>query len=317
MLLSVISLIGGLVLLVLASDWLVDGAVGLARRAGISMLVVGLTVVAYGTSFPELVVSALAALRGEADLAVGNVVGSNIANIGLVLGAAALIKPFAIGGGPLFRRDMPFLVVATLGGTYAFVDGQVGRVEGAFLLVLAVLFTWWCVRTPGHEDDNSAAADALPPPPALRNVVKLLLGMVGLFVGAHFMVKGGSEIAAAFGISERVIGLTVVAVGTSLPELAASTAGALKGYPELAVGNVVGSCLFNLSFVMGSAACIHPLGVDFAAIQWDLAVMVGLTLLMLGIFLTGRRVTRVEGGSLLGLYIGYMSWIAVTTLQGP
>ncbi|MEZ4470029.1 MAG: hypothetical protein R3F60_04320 [bacterium] len=177
----------------------------------------------------------------------------------------------------------------------------------------------WCSRggacTPATEDDATAAADALPPPPALRNVARLLLGMAGLFGGAHFMVEGGSAIAAAFGISERVIGLTIVAVGTSLPELAASAAGALKGYPELAVGNVVGSCLFNLTFVMGSAACIHPLNANFGAIQWDLAVMVGLTLLMLTIFLTGRRVSRLEGGGLVGLYAAYLAWIAITTVQ--
>ncbi|MGK0362793.1 MAG: cation:H+ antiporter, partial [Bradymonadia bacterium] len=282
MLIPIVSLIGGLILLVIASDQLVDGAVGIAHRLGISMLVVGLTIVAYGTSFPEFIVSLLAASRGVADFAAGNIVGSNIANIGLVLGMAAAICPFVVKSSTLFRRDMPLLFLATVSAGLVFMDGQVVRWEGLSLIAIAVVFTYLSLKHPGVvevEGGNDEDPTAEPKEAMGASTLRLLLGAVGLVGGAHLMVEGGSAIASAYGISERVIGLTVVAVGTSLPELAASVAAALKGYPELAVGNVVGSCLFNLTFVLGASAAIHPLDVDMYAMRWDLVIMAALTLL--------------------------------------
>lgn len=317
MLMPIISLLGGLILLVIASDQLVEGAVGIARRLGVSMLVVGLTIVAYGTSFPEFIVSLLAANRGVSDFAVGNIVGSNIANIGLVLGMAAAVCPFVVKSSTLFRRDLPLLFLATAGGCLMFLDGKVERWEGGVLIGIAAIFTWLSLKHPGeveveggNEGEEPAKEEAIG-----VSVVRLILGGAGLFGGAHFMVDGGSTIAASFGISERVIGLTVVAIGTSLPELAASVAGALKGYPELAVGNVVGSCLFNLTFVLGASSLITPLSVDLVAMRWDLAIMGGLTVLMWAMFFTGLRVSRIEGVGLVLGYAGFLTWVVVTTAQ--
>lgn len=318
MLIPIISLIGGLVLLVIASDQLVDGAVGIARRFGISMLVVGLTIVAYGTSFPEFIVSLLAASRGVADFAAGNIVGSNIANIGLVLGMSAAVCPFLVKSTTLFRRDMPLLFLATAGASAMFIDGKVLRWEGGVLIGLAALFTWLSLKHPGEvevEGGADANATAEPEEAMIISTLRLVLGGAGLVAGAHFMVEGGTTIALAYGISERVIGLTVVAVGTSLPELAASVAAALKGYPELAVGNVVGSCLFNLTFVLGASAAITPLSIDVMAMRWDLVIMGGLTLLMWFMFYTGLRMRRSEGVGLVLAYVGFLTWIVISTAK--
>lgn len=315
MLLSIIALIGGLILLVIGSDQFVEGAVGIARRMGVSMLVVGLTIVAYGTSFPEFIVSVLAAGRGVSDFAVGNIVGSNIANIGLVLGMAAAVCPFLVKSSTLFRRDMPLLFLATGAGFLMFFDGDVQRWEGGLLLVIAMIFTYMSLRHPGDvEVEGGGEHDEAEKAASLRmSAIRLLFGGGAMLAGAHFMVDGGSAIAKHYGISERIIGLTIVAIGTSLPELAASVAGALKGYPELAVGNVVGSCLFNLTFVLGASSIIQPLTVDWAAIQWDLAVMGGLTLVMWGMFRTGLKMSRWEGVLLVLGYAGFITWLVLST----
>ncbi len=311
MLTALVALFGGLVLLVVASDWLVDGAVGIARRLGVPTLVVGLTIVAYGTSLPEFVVSVISAWRGVGDFAIGNIIGSNVANIGLVLGATAIVAPFAVKGRLLFRRDLPLLAVASVGAVLAFVDDVVSRWEGILLLALAVVFTVASLRAPPEEAGPDEPHDDEPELSPSKAGGMLGIGLLGLMIGAHFMVEGGQEIARYFGISERVIGLTVVAVGTSLPELAASMAGAVKGYPELAVGNVVGSCLFNLAFVLGAASVLHPIPTNFDGMVYDLAVMGGLTLLMWLMLRTGRRLSRVEGTTLVLIYEGFLGWLAI------
>lgn len=315
MLIDILALIGGLVILVFAAGWLVDGAVGLARHLGIPPLVVGLTIVAYGTSLPELVVSVLSAWRGIADFAIGNIVGSNIANVGLVLAVTALIHPILVRGRLLFRRDLPVLALATGLSVWFFADGQVGRFEGLVLFAIAVVFTVACLRAPAEESDADDAPDD-PGTPWPRAVGLLLVGLVGLVGGAHLMVEGGSSIAQAFGVDERIIGLTIVAIGTSLPELAASVAGAMKGHPGLAVGNVVGSCLFNLAFVLGATAVITPPVVDAGSIGVDLAVMGGLTVLMWVMLGTGRRMARWEGGVLLGGYVCFLGYLTMQALAG-
>lgn len=317
MLLPIISLIGGLILLVIGSDRFVEGAVAIARRMGVSMLVVGLTIVAYGTSFPEFIVSVLAAGRGVADFAVGNIVGSNIANIGLVLGVSAAVCPFFLRSKTLFRRDLPLLFLATIAACLMFVDGEVLRWEGGLLVVIAMIFTYLSLKHPGDVEVEGGGEVSEPEQQASlrRSMILLSLGGGAMLAGAHFMVDGGTVIAKHFGISERVIGLTIVAVGTSLPELAASVAGAVKGFPELAVGNVVGSCLFNLTFVLGASSIIQPLTVDMVAMRWDLIVMGGLTVVMWLMFRTGLRMSRAEGGLLVAAYGGFLSWLVYTTAQ--
>lgn len=315
MLVDVAWLIGGLVLLVFAADWLVDGAVGIARRLSIPPLVVGLTIVAYGTSLPEFVVSLLAAGRGVPDFAVGNIVGSNIANVGAVLGAAALIHPITVRGATLFRRDLPVLLVTTAAAIVFFSDGRVSRVEGGLLAAGAVLFTVACLRAPRTESDADDAPDD-PGMPWPRALLVLGVGIGGLVLAADRMVFGAANIASAMGIDERVVGLTVVALGTSLPELAASVAGALKGHPGIAVGNVVGSCFFNLAFVLGGTALIQPLPVDPGAMALDLTLMGALVALMWLMLRTGRRMSRAEGGGLIAIYAGFIGLLVWQTVTG-
>jgi len=306
-----VELFGGLVLLVIAADWLVDGSVSLARRLGVPTFVVGLTIIAYGTSLPEFVVSILASFRDVADFAIGNIVGSNVANIGLVLGTTAVINIVAVKSNILYRRDFPFLGLATVLGVICIIDGQVSRIEGGILLTLAAVFTVLCLRTKPDEEEDPGELTPWPKVSAL-----VAIGLVGLVCGAHLMVEGGTEIARAYGISERIIGLTIVAIGTSLPELAASVAAAAKGHSELAIGNVVGSCLFNLAFVMGAAALISPLSVDAGAMKWDLVTMCGLTVGMFVMLRTGRRMSRMEGAVLLVCYAGFLTYLALSAF-GP
>jgi len=307
-----VQLFGGLILLVFASDWLVDGAVDLAKRWGLPPFVVGLTIVAYGTSLPEFVVSVLASSKGVADFAVGNVVGSNIANIGLVLGTAALIHHITVSSEALYRRDIPLLGLATGVAVYAIHDGRIDRWEASTLFLIAIVFTVMSLRTP--EDEGDADEDDLLP--IARMLGLLIVGFAGLVYGADLMVDGGTAIALELGISERIVGLTIVAIGTSLPELAASVAAARKGHPELAIGNVVGSCLFNLAFVLGAAALINPLAVAAFDMRWDLVTMCGLTLLMFTMLRTGRTVTRLEGACLLCLYVGYITHLVLDSTIG-
>ncbi|MFN3198145.1 MAG: calcium/sodium antiporter [Bradymonadia bacterium] len=321
MLIPLVSLIGGLVVLVLAADKLVDGAVGISRRLGISTLVVGLTVVAYGTSLPEFIVSILASFNGVADFAIGNIVGSNIANIGLVLGSAAAIQAIMLTDKKVIWRDFP-TVLLSAGTAVAFMaDGQVARWEGIVLALIAVVYTVLALKTSKgpaaeHIEEMEAAGDPHEPPLMSWTgaIVRLLIGGAGLFGGAHFMVEGATEISAMLGIPDRIVGLTVVAIGTSLPEMAASMAAALKKHPELALGNVIGSCIFNVSFVLGGMAIIRPVPVSFDAAVPDLMMMGGLTLAMVGLMWTKMKLSRLEGGLLVFSYLGYLTWLVLKTL---
>ncbi|MCA9537883.1 MAG: calcium/sodium antiporter [Myxococcales bacterium] len=313
MVIALLQLFGGLLVLIKAADWMVDGAVGVARRLGVPRLVVGVPIVAYGTSLPEFVVSLLSARRGVVDFAIGNIVGSNICNIGLVLGSAALIHPIAVRGGTLFRRDLPVLTAVTAFSVWAFSDGVVERWEALLLVSVAVVYTIVSLRTP---EDASTADDAEQDPgaPWPKSAALLLIGLLGMVVGANLMVEGGTVVAQSFGVSERIIGLTVVAVGTSLPEFAASVAGAAKGHAGLAVGNVVGSCLFNLAFVLGAAGAIAPLPVHFDSMLIDLSVMGALTLAMWVMLATGQRMTRIEGIFLLMVYVAFIGWLVTQAM---
>lgn len=317
---AILSLIGGLVVLVVGADKLVDGAVGISRRLGISTLVVGLTVVAYGTSLPEFIVSILASTNGVADFAIGNIVGSNIANIGLVLGTAAAIQAIHLTEKKVVWRDFPSMIIAASAAVAFMADGEVALWEGGVLAGVAVVYTLVALRTSKeaaeeHIDEMESAGDPHTPPlmPWKNAIGLLLLGGVGLFGGAHFMVEGATAISAALGIPDRIVGLTVVAIGTSLPEMAASVAAALKRHPELALGNVVGSCIFNVSFVLGGMALVRPVPVDFAAATLDVAVMGGLTLLMVGLMWSKMTLKRWQGAALLLAYLSYLTVVVLKT----
>ncbi len=307
---DLLALAGGLVLLVAAASVLVRGASALALRLGLTPLVVGLTVVAFGTSAPELVVSVQAALAGAGGIAVGNVVGSNIANVGLVLGLAVLVRPLAADPS-LFRRDLPVLLAVTALAAALLADGQLGRVEGVVLVTGLVAYLVWSIRAAHQEQAAVDLPITEPSGPAWRDVAFIVAGLAGLVVGADLFVGAATDLAQVAGVSNAVIGLTVVAIGTSLPEMATTIVAALKGESDIAVGNVVGSNLFNLLGILGIAAVVRPLvapGLQLA----DVAVMAVLALALAVMLWTGRRLARAEGAALVAAYLGYMGYLVLS-----
>ncbi len=304
-------LVGGLVLLVLGAEWLVRGASQLASRAGIPPLAIGLTVVAYGTSAPELAVSVNAALSGQADIAVGNVVGSNTCNVLLILGLSALAAPLIVSS-QLVRLDVPLMIAVSVGVIVLALDGNFGRVDGFILLAVAIGYTVLQLLLARRE--ASIDADAAPPEGSFgASMAFVVVGLGLLILGSQFMVSGAVSIAQAWGVSELVIGLTVVAVGTSMPELMTSVVASLRGQRDIAVGNIVGSNLFNLTAVLGAAAVVAPDGVAIAAetLRFDLPVMAAVAMICLPIFFTGGVVARWEGALLLAYYVAYVTYLVL------
>lgn len=311
MLLNLASLLGGGVLLYFGAEWLVGGAAGLARLAGVRPLVVGLTVVAWGTSAPEVVVSVMAALEGSPAIALGNVVGSNVANLGLILGVTSLVLPPKVDG-KLIRREIPVLVVATLLIPLLLWNDRLSRREGLLLTCGAVAFSAWLALGASRSRARDVpVSETLPESvPGPRSPVKLALlvvfGLAVLVSGGRLFVQGATAMAHAFGISERVVGLTVVAIGTSLPEMATSLVAAFRGHSDIAVGNVVGSNIFNALLVLGIAATIEPMSYPIASMWVDVAVMLGLTAFAAVMMRTERRLTRAEGGLLVASYAAFL-----------
>ncbi len=307
MLLHLGLLAGGLVLLFAGAEALVRGAAALAFRFGLSALLVGLTVVAFGTSAPELVVSTQAALGGAGGIAVGNVVGSNVANLTLILGLTALIRPVQVQQ-RLVRLDLPLLLGVSLVAAVFLLDRTVSRFEGVVLLagLWAYLgLTVWLAR----RERASLDAAALPPRTSTgRSVVFVAVGLGMLVLGSAWLVRGAVAVAEAAGLPQAVIGLTLVAVGTSLPELVTSSVAARRGEGDLAVGNVVGSNLFNLLGILGVAAVLRPLGAPGLE-PFSVAVMVGAVVLVLPLARSGFVLSRLEGAVLLALYAGYLSFL--------
>lgn len=306
----------GLLLLVWGAEGFVRGAAGLARNLGVSTLVVGLTVVSLGTSAPELLVNLSAQYQGTPAMAFGNVVGSNIANIGLVLGISALLLPLGVHS-QVLRREYPLVLGATLVLFLMVIDGGLELVDGALLSLGVIAYAVWTVRTARAGADDPYLAEASEGVPgdltAPRAAVWLGIGLVGLIVGSRVFVGSAADLAATFGISDLVIGLTLVAFGTSLPELAASLAAVVKREDDLVVGNVVGSCLLNILLVLGLPTLFGDLPAGSEAIWRDLPVLLGLTLVLGPIFLNGARgiyrINRIEGGLLVVAYGVYIAWV--------
>jgi cation:H+ antiporter len=309
MLLNFLALGSGLVVLYFGAERLVHGAASLALRFGLTPLVVGLTVVAFGTSAPELVVSVGSALGGRGGLAVGNVVGSNIVNTALILGLSVLIRPAPVKT-QLLRLDVPLLVGVSVLLVGLLYDGVLSRADGALLTAGLVGYTGFNVWQSRRERAAVQAdlADALPTPTGswARDAAWALAGLVLLVVGAQLLVTGAVAIAEAAGLSEAVIGLTVIAIGTSLPELATTVVAALRGEGDIAVGNVVGSNVFNLLGILGVAALVTPLERGGVAL-FDLGAMLFLTLLLVPLMRSGFQLARWEGGLLLGCYVAYLA----------
>lgn len=314
-LLSGLLLVVGLLLLYQGAEALVKGAAGLARSFGVPALIVGLTVVGYGTSAPEMVVSIVAAARGNSEIAIGNVVGSNIANLGLILGLTAIIAPPSTDG-RLIRREVPLLLLTCALLPWMLRDGVVSRLEGGTLLLLAVGFTAWLVRDArrsagqdeaAREMEASAEGAGAPPGTSRRQLAFFALGGLALLVlGGEAFVRGAVGVARRFGVSDRVTGLTIVAIGTSLPELATSLVAARRGHSDLAVGNVVGSNLYNVLLVLGVTACIRPVDGRLSGMLPDLAVMTAMTVFAAIAMRTRRTLARWEGSVLLLSYGAFL-----------
>jgi cation:H+ antiporter len=306
----------GLAVLVAGGHSLITGSVAVARRFGLSPLVIGLTVVAWGTSAPELAVSLRAALRGQGDMALGNVVGSNIINILGVLGASALITPLVVSR-RLVRRDVPILVLLSFAVFFLGANGVIGRLGGGLLFVSGIAYTVYAIRL-SRDDGEAVGADVPRTGGGLTRAVVLVAAGMGLLVlGAHWMVESASTFARALGVSDLVVGLTVVAVGTSLPEAAASVIAALHGQRDMAVGNAVGSNIFNIVNVLGLTALLAPGGVPVAepALRFDLPVMIAVTVACLPIFFSGHRLARWEGGIFVFYYATYVLFLVLQAEQ--
>ena len=311
MLASALFVLLGLLLLFLGGEGLVRGSSRLALKLGLTPLVVGLTVVAFGTSAPELIVSIRAALAGQGDIAIGNVLGSNILNIGLILALTALIYPLKVEL-QILRIDMPILIAVTAIGAWVLSDRYVSRLEGALLAAGLLTYVWITVllarsvKPPAKVVEEFAEALPTPRGGIGRDLLYIVGGLALLVAGSRFMVDGSVSLARAFGISEAVIGLTVVAVGTSMPELAAGVIAALKKEPDIALGNIVGSNIFNVLGIMGGAALANP--ITGAGIKMsDLFVAMGFAVLLVPILWNGMKIQRWEGAVLLLAYVSYVA----------
>jgi cation:H+ antiporter len=323
MIITSIAIVVALIGLIWSADRFVEGAAAIARNMGMTPIMIGLTIVALGTSAPEIIVAINAALDNAGSLAVGNAIGSNLANIGMVLGITALISPIPIST-TLIKRELPLLVGATLIVIFFLYDNHLGAIDGiAFLVILAGIF-YYLVNSKSHQSDAEQEADVehIPNLPKAKAWGLFIIGLVMLIVSSKVLVWGAKDIAMAFGVSELIIGLTVVAVGTSLPELAASAASALKGHHDIAIGNVIGSNLFNLLAVMAMPALINPMQLEAEAFSRDYLSMTAITLLLAGMLITHKlfasrksitettparsgRIGRVKGIVLLLAYAAY------------
>jgi cation:H+ antiporter len=317
----------GLLLLVGGGEALVRGATGLARGLGVSPLVIGLTVVAFGTSAPELAVNLMAALEGRGDISFGNVIGSNLANIGLIVGCTALIRPILVDRVVIFR-EIPMMLLATAAAVVLAFDRWLSsgpdvydRADGIVFLMLFCVFLYYTVgdfvtQRANHHREALAGGSGARDPGALRRQIALTVaGLAALIVGGHVSVSAAVDLARTLGVPEVIIALTVLAIGTSLPELTASIVASLRGHVELAIGNVVGSNIFNLLFVAGLTATLRPIPVPAGGFL-DLWVLAALSLILITVSLTRlRHIVRTEAALLLLCYLGYLAWRAAGSGQ--
>ncbi|TMO45321.1 calcium/sodium antiporter [Pseudoalteromonas ruthenica] len=318
MLTSFAILVAAFVALVWSADRFVYGAAALARNLGVPALIIGLTVVAMGSSAPEMMVSASAALADKTDTAVGNAIGSNITNILLVLGITALLRPLSVSSITL-KREMPIVLVVSLIAWYMFTDNYFSQLEGWLLaggFVTFIVFLIVISRNQKSNDDDplvSEVCDEIPSGVSTKSaLIWLIIGMAMLPISSHFIVDSAVDIAQYFGLSDLVIGLTIIAIGTSLPELAACVAGVLKNEDDLALGNIVGSNLFNILAVLSIAGILNPSVIDPSAANRDALIMIAATVVLIAMSLNfrgARRINRIEGGFLLVAFFAYQGYI--------
>lgn len=317
MLYPILALIAGLILLVWSADRFVLGAAATAKNFGMSPMLIGLTIVSFGTSAPEILVSLMASTSGAGDLAIGNALGSNIANIALVLGITALIAPLPVKSGVL-KKELPLLLGVTILAGILLFDLQLNRIDGIILLVALGVCLYLFSRFQKNASNDSLAEDEELPSMENRSAIFwLIAGLTILAVSSKMLVWGASEIAYSLGVSKLVVGLTIVAIGTSLPELAASIASALKNHHDIAIGNIVGSNIFNLVAVMAIPGLVAPIGMEAIVLQRDYVVMLGLTFALLAFALWQKppSINRFEGGILASAYAGYLVLLYTMTVS--
>lgn len=304
-LLNLFLIVLGVAVVLWGADRMTDGAVALAERMKMSQMLIGLTIVALGTSMPEFFVSLMSALKGTTDMAVGNVVGSNIYNSLFIVGCAAVVTPMGILKTTV-RKDIPFALLASVVLLAMCLDGTISRTDAALLTLLLAVFFYISIR--GSRQEAAPQPSPHAPMPVWRSLLSVLCGLAGLVVGSDVFVDNASALAVQLGMSEAVIGLTIVAGGTSLPELATSIVAARKGNSDIAIGNVLGSNVLNILFILGITGLVNPMAIH--GITWvDLSMLV-LSMLLLWLFsFTRYRIERWEGLVLVALFVGYMSWL--------
>ncbi len=315
---NILLVVAGLVALIWGADRFVHGAAATARNLGVAPLLIGLTIVAFATSAPEILVSVFASLRGQPGLALGNAIGSNIANIGLVLGTVAIIRPIQLRSATL-RREMPALLAVTLLTVSLFLDAYLSRIDGLVMLTGLVIVMIWLARLgvrSAPSDPINQEYDAEIPKNVVMShaIIWLIIGLGALLFGAHLLVQGSIAIAVFFGVSDVVIGILLVALGTSLPELAVSLVSALRGEYGLAIGNIVGSNIFNLLGVIGVAATISPIGVVQNVLSLHIFVMVAFTLVLFAMthdYDGKSELSRIEGIALLLAFLAYDAYVVM------
>ena len=314
---NILLLIGGLMLILFGANGLTDGAAAVAKKFKISDLVIGLTIVAFGTSAPELVISVLSALNGSAEMAIGNVVGSNIFNILMIIGVTALVMPIKIGEG-ILSKEIPLVILSSLVlafmGSDVLLDGdavnEVSRIDGLLLLSFFLIFmryTFAIAKNGGGEEDTKIEEMSVG-----KSSLFILGGLMGLIFGGQFFVDGASGVARSLGVTESTIGLTLVAGGTSLPELATSVMAACKKKPGIAIGNVIGSNLFNIFFVLGCSSTLSPLTMgNIGTVDLFVLIISSVLFWLVGWFFKQRTITRIEGTLLVLVYIAYTSYLVI------
>ncbi|NER83230.1 MAG: calcium/sodium antiporter [Leptolyngbya sp. SIO1D8] len=316
---TLLSLLIGLLLIIAGAEWFVRGAAKLATVIGLSPLIIGLTVVSYGTSAPELAVGIQASYFGQAEIALGNVIGSNVFNILMTLGIASLVIPLTVAQ-QLIRLDVPIMIGVTILMLIFSLDGQLSQLDGVILLTGSIFYTGFLIFQGRKEPDAEVQAEyaqeyGCSEQPTWKQVVfyvvLLLVGLGVLIVGANMLVQGATSLAEAMGISQLIIGLTIVAIGTSLPELATSVVACYRGERDIAVGNVIGSNIFNILTVLGATATMSGISVSPAAMRFDIPIMLAVAIACLPIFYTGNRISRWEGLLFVSYYIAYSTYLGL------
>lgn len=322
---TILLLLGGFVLLIVGAEALVRGASKIAAAIGISPLVIGLTVVAFGTSSPELAVSIMSSMSGNVDIAVGNVVGSNIFNVLFILGLAALVTPLVVAQ-QLVWLDVPLMIIVSLLMLWIGWDGNINRVEGVFLFAGMIAYTVFLIRQSKKEKSKAVKEEyageygdgkGWTTKQWLLNLGLVVVGLAMLVLGSRWLVDSATTIAKGMGVSDLIIGLTIVAAGTSLPEVATSIIASIRGERDIAVGNVVGSNIFNILAVLGISSMVSPTGVPVsaAALQFDIPIMIAVAIACLPIFFTGHTIRRWEGFVFLGFYIAYVVYLILASTK--